>query len=134
MVRPFLTDEQIKVLRLRAKGLSQKEIAEILNTTRANVCVIEKRARKNIERALKTIEEWKKINSKVDMVIKEGTDLMDIPRIIFSKSNEEGVKVKYNFVELLDHIRKSAPEKIEKRIIKEPLRVYVLENGEVLFD
>lgn len=134
MVRPFLTDEQIKVLRLRAKGLSQKEIAEILNTTRANVCVIEKRARKNIERALKTIEEWKKINSKVDMVIKEGTDLMDIPRIIFSKSNEEGVKVKYNFVELLDHIRKSTPEKIEKRIIKEPLRVYVLENGEVLFD
>jgi|Deesub1362A_J573_1020465.scaffolds.fasta_scaffold00862_11 hypothetical protein len=134
MVRPFLTDEQIRVLRLRARGLSQKEIAEILNTTRANICVIEKRARRNIERALKTIEEWKKINSKVEIEIKEGTDIMDIPPLIFNKSNEEGIKVKYGFVELVEHIRKSVPGKIEKRIVKEPLRIYVSETGEVIFD
>ncbi|MDK2781594.1 MAG: HTH-type transcriptional regulator, fmd operon transcriptional regulator [Archaeoglobi archaeon] len=105
MVRPFLTDEQIEVLRLRMRGLSQKEIAEILKTTRANVCIIEKRARRNIERALKTIEIWKKINSRAEIEIPSGTDLMDIPQIIFEKANENDVKVKYSFLELIEHIK-----------------------------
>ncbi|MDI3501998.1 MAG: HTH-type transcriptional regulator, fmd operon transcriptional regulator [Archaeoglobi archaeon] len=134
MVRPFLTDEQIEVLRLRMRGLSQKEIAEILKTTRANVCIIEKRARRNIERALKTIEIWKKINSRAEIEIPSGTDLMDIPQIIFEKANENDVKVKYSFLELIEHIKKSVPEKIEKRVLREPLHVYISEGGEVLFD
>ncbi|MBC7110416.1 MAG: Tfx family DNA-binding protein [Archaeoglobi archaeon] len=134
MVRPFLTDEQIEVLKLRMRGLSQKEIAEILKTTRSNVCIIEKRARMNIERALKTIEVWKKINSRVEIEIPAGTDLMKIPQIVFNRANESDVKVKYSFLELIEHIRNSVPEKIEKRVIREPLHVYISENGEVLFD
>lgn len=42
----FLTDTQIKVLKLRKKGLTQEEIAKMLGTSRANISMIEKGQKK----------------------------------------------------------------------------------------
>lgn len=48
----LLSDRQFRVLQLRVeKGLSQLEIAGELGTTRENVTIIEKKARRNIKQA-----------------------------------------------------------------------------------
>ncbi|RLG55442.1 MAG: transcriptional regulator, partial [Candidatus Hydrothermarchaeota archaeon] len=52
----FLTEKQIKVLELRAKGYTQEQIAKILGTSRVNVTILEKKAKENVEKARKTIE------------------------------------------------------------------------------
>jgi Tfx family DNA-binding protein len=51
------------VLRLRQSGLTQEDIARRIKTTRANVSLIEKRARENIDRSRETLKEWESIVS-----------------------------------------------------------------------
>ena len=48
-MKSFLTEQQIRILQLRAKGLKQSEIAELLGTSRANVSILEHRALEKIE-------------------------------------------------------------------------------------
>ena len=47
----LLTDRQMEVLRYRKQGLTQQQIADIISTSKANVCTIEKSAMENIKRA-----------------------------------------------------------------------------------
>ena len=46
----LLTDRQMEVLRYRKQGLTQQQIADIISTSKANVCTIEKSAMENIRR------------------------------------------------------------------------------------
>lgn len=59
--KSFLTDRQMQVLRLRAQGFSQQDVAKMIGTTRANISKLERRAYKNIMAARKTIHGWMKI-------------------------------------------------------------------------
>ena len=52
----LLTDRQMEVLRYRKQGLTQQQIADIISTSKANVCTIEKSAMENIRRAKETLE------------------------------------------------------------------------------
>ena len=47
MKQGLLTDRQKEVLRYRKQGLTQQQIAEIIHTSKANVCTIEKAALEN---------------------------------------------------------------------------------------
>jgi Tfx family DNA-binding protein len=47
----LLTERQKEVLRYRKKGLTQQQIADIIGTSKANVCTIEKAALENIRRS-----------------------------------------------------------------------------------
>jgi transcriptional regulator with XRE-family HTH domain len=64
--KSFLTKRQLAVLRLRQAGLTQEEIARRIKTTRANISLIEKRARENVERSKETIREWNSVISPVE--------------------------------------------------------------------
>ena len=50
----LLTERQMEVLRYRKQGLTQQQIADIISTSKANVCTIEKSAMENIRRAKET--------------------------------------------------------------------------------
>jgi len=52
----LLKQKQWKILELRAKGFTQLETAKKLGTSRANVSMIEYRAKKKLERARETIQ------------------------------------------------------------------------------
>ncbi len=52
----LLTDRQKEVLRYRKQGMTQQEIADIISTSKANVCTIEKSAMENIRRAKETLD------------------------------------------------------------------------------
>ncbi|PTD94642.1 transcriptional regulator [archaeon SCG-AAA382B04] len=128
----FLTQKQKRVLKLRESGKTQKEISEILGTSRSNVSLIEKRARENIERSKKTIKEWKQIFSPVNVLIEEGTDILDIPSIIYKKANEEGIKINLATVGIIEKIKDNNEELLDNRVTKKSFHIHITKLGDVL--
>ena len=94
------------VLRMRQSGLTQEEIAHRIKTTRANVSLIEKRARENIERSSETLKEWESIVSPVRIVIKKGTDVIKIPETVFADADKAGIHVKANSLDIITRDKK----------------------------
>ncbi|WP_017980941.1 Tfx family DNA-binding protein [Methanocaldococcus villosus] len=127
----FLTETQIKVLKLRYKGYTQEEIAKMLGTSRANVSMIEKRAKENIRKAYNTIKIYRMILAPVEIDIKEGTDVINIPNIVFSEADKKNIKVKYNTLQIIELINKKLKDYIENRKVKKGFKIYVLNNGEL---
>ncbi len=131
-VRSLLTEEQKKVLRLRDEGYTQREIAQMLGTSRANISIIEKRARLNLEKAKATIKEYSIMLAPAKVRIKKGVDVLSIPKLIFKQADKRGIKVRLNSIELIAKINAEKKDKIENRIITEEFEVYIAKNGEVI--
>jgi len=126
----LLTERQIEVLKLRAQGLTQEEVAKRLNTTRENVSILEKRAYHNIKLARETLAALKSFGVAVSVVIKPGTHLVDVPRIILNKADEANIKVKANFTRIYDEIRFRAGDKVKRTRVIRPITVKILPNGD----
>jgi len=116
-MKSFLTEQQIRILQLRAKGLKQSEIAELLGTSRANVSILEHRALEKIEKAKNTLLIWEQINSKISIKIKKGEDIFTVPDKLFKKADELKIKVPYSTAEIIAFLVEHAPlnDRIAKR-------------------
>ncbi len=121
--KSFLTDHQIKILQLRAKGLRQNEIAELLGTSRANVSILERRALEKIEKARNTLLIWEQINSKVSVKVKRGEDIFQVPERLFRKADKLGVKVPYSTAEIIAFLVDHAP--ISDRVAKRDFTLFL---------
>ena len=119
------------VLRLRQEGLTQDDIAKRIKTTRANVSLIEKRARENIDRSKETLKEWNSIISPVRLVIKSGTDVMKVPEQVFDEADKASIHVRVNSLDLLTRIKKEKGNIISNRSLTEDLEIDIAESGEV---
>ncbi|ACS89152.1 MAG: Putative transcriptional regulatory protein [Thermococcus sibiricus] len=122
-MKTFLTEQQLKILQLRAKGLKQSEIAEILGTSRANVSILEKRAMEKIEKAKNTLLLWEQLNSKAAVEVKKGEDIFKVPEEIFKQADKVGIKVPYTTAEIIAFLVENAP--IEERIAKEDFILFL---------
>ena len=125
--RSFLTDQQIKTLRLRARGMRQSEIAELLGTSRANVSILERRALEKIEKARNTLLIWEQINSKVSVEVIRGDDIFEVPQKLFKKADETGVKVPYSTAEIIAFLVEHAP--VEARLAKRDFTLFLDSNN-----
>ena len=125
-MKSFLTEQQIKILRLRAKGLKQSEIAELLGTSRANVSILERRALEKIEKARNTLLIWEQINSKVSVEVKRGDDIFEVPDKLFSRADELGVKVPYSTAEIIAFLVEHAP--VDDRLAKRDFTLFLDAN------
>jgi Tfx family DNA-binding protein len=121
--KSFLTDHQIRILMLRAKGLKQSEIAEILGTSRANVSILERRALEKIEKARNTLLLWEQINSKISLEVKKGEDIFQVPEKLFKKADEIGIKVPYSTAEIIAFLVEHAP--IEDRLARRDFTLFL---------
>ncbi len=129
----FLTERQFEVLKLRAQGLTQEEIAKILGTSRENVSVIEKRAKEKVEKARETIRAFESLNP-VKIVLPQGLNLFSAPEVVFQKADMHGIKVRYNSTALIGIIRRKAGDKISVNTIAEPVEIKLLRNGDVIIE
>lgn len=127
----FLTKMQARVLELRAKGLTQAEIARQLKTSRANVCILEHRARQNIARAEKTLRLSAKLLAPVVLKIKPGDDIMSVPRRLFSAADAAKVDAKLDTPALIAKIRREAQDKLHGRTAIAPIELVLTADGEV---
>jgi Tfx family DNA-binding protein len=122
-MRSFLTEQQIKILRLRAKGLKQSEIAELLGTSRANISILERRALEKIEKARNTLLLWEQINSKISVEVRKGEDIFEVPDRLFKKADEKGIKVPYSSAEIIAFLVEHAP--VEDRLSKRDFTLFL---------
>lgn len=128
----LLTDRQAAVLKLRRKGMSQQEVAELLGTTRSNVSILEKRALQNVKRAKSTLKEWTMIQAPVSLTIPAGTDLFEVPALVFLEADQAGIKLDISSVDVVVQIKSKIPEALKKRVIHRDLEIAVTEDGLVL--
>ena len=123
MGKSFLTEHQIKILRLRAKGLKQSEIAEMLGTSRANISILERRALEKIEKAKNTLLLWEQINSKISLDVKAGEDIFTVPERLFRKADELGIKIPYSTAEIVAFLVEHAP--VDDRLAKRDFTLFL---------
>lgn len=119
------------MLRMRQAGLTQEDIARRIKTTRANVSLIEKRARENIDRSRETLKEWESIVSPVRVIVKKGNDVMKVPEVVFAEADKANIHVKTNSLDLLTRIKKEKGNIISNRVLTENLEIDIADNGEV---
>jgi Tfx family DNA-binding protein len=128
----FLTERQIKVLLLRHKGCSQQEVADILGTTRSNISILEKRANQNIDRARNTLHRWMTIQAPISLRVPKGTDVFDIPAMIFASADEKSIQLPVTSLDIIDRLRKEAPQLFKKRALLHDIEIYATEEGELI--
>lgn len=128
----FLTEAQAQVLELRAKGLTQAKIARKLRTSRANVCILERRARDNIARAERTLKLAAKLRAPVVLEVGRGDDILEVPKRLFKAADAAKIRVNLGTPDIIAKIREGAGDKLHGRSATQSFDVILTSKGEVL--
>ncbi|WP_121741661.1 Tfx family DNA-binding protein [Natronorubrum halophilum] len=126
-----LTYRQAQVLTLRERGVSQADIAESLGTSRANVSSVESSARENLEKARETVAFAEALRAPVRVRVPAGTDLYDVPQLVYEACDEKGVKVDHTAPDLMKVVSDAAGRAVSGREVAMPLIVGVTSDGMV---
>ena len=124
-----LTHRQAQVLALREREVSQADIADALGTSRANVSSIEASARENVAKAHETVAFAESLRAPVRVQVPKGTDLYDVPELVYDACDEAGVKVDHTAPELMNVISDAAGSAVSGRQVSMPLIVGVTPEG-----
>lgn len=125
----LLTEKQIEVLRLKKKGMSQADIARMMKTTRGNICIIENTAMKNIDKAKKTLKLYKAIEAPIWITVKAGTDLYEIPMILFKEADKKDIKISIDSAMVIVRLKSEAQDRIHRRLTTTDIDIAVDEHG-----
>ncbi|ELZ19763.1 transcriptional regulator [Haloterrigena salina JCM 13891] len=126
-----LTHRQAQVLALRERGVSQADIADALGTSRANVSSIESSARENLAKARETVAFAEALRAPVRVRVPAGTDLYDVPQLVYDACDEQGVKVDHTAPDLMKVVSDAAGSAVSGREVSTPLIVGVTSEGMV---
>ncbi|OIB58404.1 Tfx family DNA-binding protein [Natrialba sp. SSL1] len=127
----ILTDRQAQVLALRERGISQADIAAALGTSRANVSSIEASARENVEKARETVAFAEALRAPVRVRVPTGTDLYDVPTLVYDACDDAGVKVDHTAPDLMKVVSDAAGAAVTGREVSSPLVIGVTSEGVV---
>ncbi|ADD04970.1 Tfx-type DNA-binding protein [Natrialba magadii ATCC 43099] len=126
-----LTNRQAQVLALRERDTSQADIADALGTSRANVSSIEASARENVEKARETVAFAEALRAPVRVRVPAGTDLYDVPNLVYDACDDAGVKVDHTAPDLMKVVSDAAGAAVSGREIAAPIVVGVTSEGVV---
>ena len=127
----LLTERQKIVLRYRNKGLTLQQIADILGTSKPDICTIEKRALENIRRAQATLDTLWTLNTTPICTIKAGSDLFEVISLFYAEAAKRAIRLPEDPIELINRLRSENPERIHGRYVKEDIALYLREDGEI---
>jgi hypothetical protein len=127
----ILTDRQVQVLEYREAGETQREIAERLGTTDANVSAIERAARDNVEKARRTLELARTIRSPARFTADAGTLFEDLVERVYDRGDETGTKVAYTRPELYAHLYEELEAHTDGNRLRRAVEVGLTREGEV---
>ena len=128
----FLTERQAQVLALRNDGLTQREIADRLGTSVANVSGIESSARRNVGAAARTLDLAGLLECSVRFPVEAGVDLRELVDEVYARGDEADLRVAYAEPGLTTRLHDLLGEKIEERRLVETVEVGITHEGEVL--
>lgn len=110
----LLNELQVEILKLRARGLTQAEIAKRLNLSRSYVSMIELRAKRKIKAAEETLKIVSLIQSQELIVIRKGTRLAEIPLVVLKTADKRRIHLKTNIIEIIRMVKLANPPCIRK--------------------
>jgi len=128
-----LSEKQYLVLKARAEGKTQKEIAEEMGVSREAVTILEKRARKNVEMARRTVAAFELLDP-VTVEVPKGTDLFEVPRVLFRAGDRHGIDVLYNATSIIGMARRKAGSRVRGNRVAEGLKILLLRSGRLVFE
>ena len=129
----LLTERQLEVMKLRAQGMTQQMVADRLGTSKSNVSALEIAAQKNIERARKTLEVAARTRALLRVEIPTGTDVNDVPTLVYSKADDNGVRLLESGPVIIPQMMDDVNDRIRGRLVVSPFEVTISENGEIQF-
>lgn len=125
----LLTPRQWHVLRLRATGLTQAQVAKRFHTTRENVSIIEHRAHENIRAAKATVAALEQLSDSKEMIIPSGTSIFEATSMILLRADILRVKVKMNADAILATLRSKCGGRLRGHHLTAVVRVRIREDG-----
>lgn len=128
----LLTERQLEVLKMRSRGCSQQEVADVLGTTRSNISILEKRAHQNILRAERTLQQWMMIQAPISLKVPAGTDVFDLPKMIFDAADKRSIELPVTSLDIVVQLRRKSSRLFRKRAVQKDIDIYVTGNGEIL--
>jgi hypothetical protein len=127
-----LTARQWQVIRYRAQGITQAELAKVLNTTRENVNEIEHRARMKINAAKATLAALQELDAKGEVLIPSGTDIFEAVFMIILRADILGVKLRGSADDVLAAIRSRWKSRIKGHHLTSAVRVQIASDGSLV--
>lgn len=128
----FLTERQVEILSLRHEGLTQRAIAERLETTVPNISSIERAARDNVERARRTVDLAAHLETDHWVEAATGSHLRDLVEAIYTAGDEAGVKVTFSDPELAAYLHVHLSDHLDGRRLTAPVALGITADGGVV--
>jgi len=128
-----LTQRQWEVLRYRAEGLTQSEVAKILDVTRENVCIIEHRAWLKIKEAEATLAGLREMASQSLVLIPSGASVYEATAELLQRADLLGVKLVNSSDDIVAAIRSKCRGKLRGHHLTSSIRVEVTVDGQLSF-
>jgi HTH-type transcriptional regulator, fmd operon transcriptional regulator len=89
--------------------MTQKETAKALETTRANVSMIELRARRKVAQAKETLDAYRSTLTDHALRVPKGTRFYDVPPLVLGEGDRWGVHIRSNIVEIVRMVKDMRP-------------------------
>lgn len=131
VVDSLLTERQLEVYVRRLRGEKLEEIARDLGTSKSNISAIEKKARRKIELAYNTVRLVEQIVDAQIITVHPGTDLYEIPGIIYRKGDEMGIKIRYSGPALIKMLVERCSHKLRNREVVRQIIIGIKEDGDL---
>lgn len=130
--RVLFTERQWQVMRLRATGLTQVQVARRLHTTRENISIIEHRAHENLRAARTTLAMLDQLSSSKELIIPSGTSIFEATSMILRKADVMRIKVRMNADSILAALRSKCKRRIRGHHLTAVVRIRIGEDGSVI--
>ena len=127
-----LTARQWQVIRYRAQGVTQSELAKLLNTTRENVNEIEHRARMKISAAKATLAALQELDAKGEVLIPNGTSVFEAVFMIITRADVLGIKLRGSADDVLAAIRSKWRGRIRGHRLTSAVKIEITDNGSLV--
>jgi Tfx family DNA-binding protein len=125
----FLTERQREIMRMRRNNMKKSEIAKVLNITRQDVTILEKRAMINIEKAFNTIQMAYEEGLSVRVAIGKDTQILDAIKEILAAGDRKNIKIRSSIPEIFTLLKICHGTNIKNGIIQEGTEVSILPDG-----
>ena len=125
----MLTRRQWNVLKLRATGLTQAQVATRLHTSRENVTIIEHRAHENLRAAKATLVAIEELSGSREFIIPSGVSIFEATSMILRRADVLRIKVKMDADSILASLRARRRGRIRGHHLIAVVRVKISPDG-----
>ena len=105
----FFTEEQVKVLDMRAKGMNVDEIAKKLGISRTSVYSVLRSALTIVRKARNTLNLYAKLMKEISVNIPRNTNLNDVVNIVLKEADLHNVRLQLRSSEIVLFVIRSMP-------------------------